>query len=243
MEVRVDLIYPKLEFVSDRTFRESLKLASRTIHAIHLSEVKYFISNSRLSSQQKQSVWDRMQQQLDHIPNYYIETVTRGGLTIVVALSAAAYFLLQNTLSKTIGAAWEKTGSHKWLVQFLSNSTTPDGMETRHKSSAVHIQNRGAQGERWQQLVREFSFRFLNQPRFGRFRVVDLTIQADSNGDMRVRITFDLADEFSELEGTFKEMLCADLIHQYDQKPRRALPPSRRVPRVSRGSRPGTSSR
>ena len=37
MEVKVELSFPKLEFVSDRTFRESLKLATQKIHQIHLA--------------------------------------------------------------------------------------------------------------------------------------------------------------------------------------------------------------
>jgi len=231
MEVRVDLIYPKLDFVSDRTFRESLKLASREIHAIHLSEVEYLITTSSLSPQQKQSIWDRMKNQLDPIPNYYIETVKRGSLEIAVALSAAAYFLLEKTMGKTIEAAWERTASFKRLVRFLSNSSTPDETPATRTSTTADTKSRGVGGERWQWLEREFSSRFLNRPRFGRFKVVDLTTQEDPRGDMRVRITFDLADDFSELEGTFRQLLYADFISRHRKKPRKVLSPRKRTPK------------
>jgi hypothetical protein len=212
MEVRVELIYPKLEFVSDRTFRESLKLASKTIHAIHLSEVQFVLAISNLDPQTKHSVWDQMRGELDHIPNYYIESVKRGSLTIAIALSASAYFFLQKTLGKTIEQAWEKTPLHKWLVGFLSNSTT----STRVSEHPEEIgRNLGSEGARWQWLEREFSARFLNQPRFGRFQVVDFGIQSDRSGDMLVKITFDLADDCAYLEGTFKQLLYADYIAQY----------------------------
>jgi hypothetical protein len=228
MEVRVDLIYPKLEFISDRTFRESLKLASREIHAIHLNEVEYLITTSSLSSQQKQSIWDRMRKQLDPIPNYYIESVRRGSLEIVIALSAAAYFLLEKTMGKTIEAAWERTASYRWLVRFLSNSSTPNEVPAKRAPTTVDTKSRGPEGERWQWLEREFSSRFLNRPRFGRFKVVDVATHEDPRGDMRVRITFDLADEFSELEGTFRQLLYADFISKHLGERRKALSSSRK---------------
>jgi hypothetical protein len=56
MEVRVKFMYPKLKFVSDRTFRESLKLASNKIHSIHLDEVRYFISKTEIPPNQQQSL-------------------------------------------------------------------------------------------------------------------------------------------------------------------------------------------
>ena len=228
MEVRVDLIYPKLEFVSDRTFRESLKLASRAIHAIHLREIQFVLAASDLNARVKQSVWDQMRGEFDHLPNYYVETVKRGSLTIALALSASAYFLLEKTIGKTLEAAWEKTGLHRWLVGFLSNSTTNTDMPPHAK---VSTKSQGEAGGRWQWLQREFSAQFLNQPQFGRFQVVDFGISESANGDMRVKITFDLADEYAELEGTFTQRLYSDFIAEHAPKAPRTAPRHKRSKR------------
>jgi hypothetical protein len=155
--------------------------------------------------------------EIDHVPNYYIESVTRGSLTIVCALSAAAYFLLQKTLGKTVEVAWEKTVTHKRLVQFLSNSTPEKAVKPRRR--ATRIKNLGEKGERWQWLQREFSAQFLNRPGFGRFEVKGLTISEMSNRDMLVQIYFDLPEQLSEREASFKELRYSDFIHQYGQKP------------------------
>jgi hypothetical protein len=218
MEVRVELIYPKLEFISDRTFRESLRLASRAIHAIHLSEVQFVLSISDLSPRAKQSVWDQMRSQVDHLPNYYIESVRRGSLTIAITLSASAYFLLQKTIGKTLEVAWERTGLHRWLAGFLSNSVT--GTDVTKPGTSTKSQ--GKEGARWKWLEREFSARFLNQPRFGRFQVIDFGTSEDPNGDMHVKITFDLAEEYAELEGTFSELLYADFIERHGPSNRKS---------------------
>jgi hypothetical protein len=211
MEVRVELIYPKLEFVSDRTFRDSLKLASRTIHAIHLSEIQFVLSISDLNPRVKQSVWDQMRSEVDHLPNYYIESVRRGSLTIALTLSASAYFLLQKTIGKTLEVAWERTGLHRRLAGFLSNSVT--GTDVTKPGTSTKSQ--GKEGARWKWLEREFAARFLNQPGFGRFQVVDFGTEEDANGDMHIRITFDLADEYAELEGTFSQLLYGDFIERF----------------------------
>lgn len=222
MEVKAEFFYPKLEFVSDRTFRESLKLASQTLHQIHLDEVLYILETTDLNDRSRQSAIDRMAGQLDHIPNYYIESVTRGSLTVLVTMSAVALFVLQKTLGKTVEAAWERTPTHKRIVAFLSNTTTAETPDIA--SSALQkrvVLSLGADGERWQWLERAFSFQFLNNPRFGRFKVVKLAFEEDEARDMLVRIEFDLAEDYLELEGTFKQVLYKDYINQFKPVPAR----------------------
>jgi hypothetical protein len=168
----------------------------------------------------KQSAQDRIALHLDHIPNYYIETVRRGSLTVLVTLSAAAYFILQKTLGKTIESAWERTPTHKRLVRFLSNtSTAEEAQSVPGRISKPVSDNLGPRGERWQWLEREFSFHFLNNPRFGRFKVRRLDFEEEQTHDMLVRIEFMLAEEHLELEGTFRQYLYKDFINQFESKP------------------------
>lgn len=216
MEVKVELSFPKLEFVSDRTFRESLKLASQKIHQIHLDEVLYVIETSGLERSMQQSARDRVLPQLDHVPNYYIEVVTRGSLTILVSLSAVAYFILQKTLGKTLESAWERSPTHKRLVAYLSNtSVAKDAVPSRRGSSRSSSESWRRQGERWAWLEREFSYHFLNNARFGRFRVIRLSFEEELSNDMLVRIEFELAEEYLNLEGTFKPFLYKDYLQQF----------------------------
>jgi hypothetical protein len=223
MEVKVEFFYPRLEFVSDRTFRESLKLASQKLHQIHLDEVLYILETTDLSDRLRQSAVDRMAGQLDHIPNYYIESVTRGSLTVLVTLSAVALFILQKTLGKTIEAAWERTPTHKRIVAFLSNTTIADNSDSASPAPPRRVaRSLGADGERWQWLQRAFSFRFLNNPRFGRFKIVKLDFEEDEARDMLVRIEFGLAEDYLELEGTFTQFLYKDYINQFSPSAKKA---------------------
>jgi hypothetical protein len=220
MEVKVEFFYPKLEFVSDRTFRESLKLASQKLHQIHLDEVLYIVETSDISDRLRQSAVDRMVGQLDHIPNYYIESVTRGSLTVLVTLSAAALFILQKTLGKTIEAAWERTPTHKRMVEFFSNTAPAASLgSTSSQSPSLVERSLGTDGERWQWLERAFSFQFLNNPRFGRFKVVKIAFEQDKARDMLVRVEFALAEDCLELEGTFKQFLYKDYLNQFVPSP------------------------
>ena len=199
--------------------RENQKLGTPYFSSL-LDEVLYIIETSELDGPMQQSARDRIFPQLDHVTNYYVEAVTRGSLTILVFLSAAAYFVLQRTLGKTLESAWERTPTHRRLAAYLSNSSLPqDTVPLRLGPAQSSSESPVRQGERWIWLEREFSYHFLNNARFGRFRVIRLNFEEEPRNDMLVRIEFGLADEHLDLEGTFKPLLYKDYLEQFKPKP------------------------
>jgi hypothetical protein len=212
VEVKVDFYYPDLEFISDRTFRESLKLASRTIHQIHLGEIDHLIATSELANRAKQSLRDRLRGKTDHLPNYYVESVNRGSLEIAVTLTGFGIWLLQSTIGETVKEAWTRTQFHRHLARFLANSTAADDQPPKSLPASSSVKNLLGNGERWQRLDRQFSETFAVHKEFGRFQITQLDISPDYGGDMHVRVQLGLAEEYVELEGTFKQILYRDVI-------------------------------
>jgi len=120
--LRIRLYHQKLDLLSDRTFRALLKRLSALSREIQTQEVLHFVNNSRLLElREKQSINDRIKPSLNHIPSYYIEKIEKGSLEIVLALTAFALWLLQQTVGETIKEAWKKTQFHKELVDYLSS--------------------------------------------------------------------------------------------------------------------------
>ncbi len=219
MEVRIRFYFPNLKFISDRTFRETLKFASQRVHAIHRQEIDHIISSFELTERQRQSIQDRLSHAIDHIPNYYIETIERGSLTIAMVLSASVYFLLQKTMGKTIEEAWTKTNFHRRLVQYLS---TPLLVKTKSQKSSGGS-DPTKETERWEYLDRAFRTAFLDSPAFGRFKVDKLIIKKTHRGDMEIDVDFNLAEDFQTIEGSLKPLTVEDYLGQGKQKPPRMV--------------------
>lgn len=217
MEVRIRFYFPDLRFISDRTFRETLKFASQRIHAIHRQEIDHIIDLFELTDRQRQSIRDRLSHTIDHIPNYYIETIERGSLTIAMVLSASVYFLLQKTMGKTIEEAWTKTNFHHRLVQYLSTPLLAKTKSQTSSQDSIHTE----EGERWEYLDRSFRTAFLDSPAFGRFKVDKLLIKKTREGDMEIDVDFNLAEDFQTIEGSLKPLTVEDYLEQGKQKPPR----------------------
>ena len=141
-------------------------------------------------------------------------------------LTGVGVWLLQTTFGETVKEAWKRTPFHRRLANFLANSTPADENQTPAQP-ASKVDNLGEDGERWQLLRREFAQTFAVHEEFGRFQVTHLTISSEPNGDMRVRVQLGLADEYSELDGTFKQVLYGDVISKLAPKAQTSRPRKR----------------
>ena len=119
--LKLTVYHPSLDLISDRTFRFLLKKLSSLSREIQTAEVLYLINQSDLSASEKQSLRDRVQPPLEHIPAYYIENVRIGSIEVAVALTAVGIWLLQTTIGKSVEEAWKKTRMHEYIIQYLSS--------------------------------------------------------------------------------------------------------------------------
>jgi hypothetical protein len=119
--IRIIVYHPNLDLLSDRTLRQLLKKLSSLGREIQTQEVLTLVNDSSLSWPEKQSIRDRITPQLSHISAYYVEELYKDSLEVTLTFTAAALWLLQNTIGESVKEAWKKTEWHEMIVDYLSS--------------------------------------------------------------------------------------------------------------------------
>lgn len=118
--------YEQIEAVSDRTAREALKSLSKLCRQAQMREVDEILRHTRLTRREKQSLKDRLRQNFEAAPVYYLKHAKKGSLEIVALLGAALIWGLQNTLGETVKEAWKQTAVHKNIIDWVKNKRSDE---------------------------------------------------------------------------------------------------------------------
>jgi hypothetical protein len=62
-----------------------------------------------------------MEGRLGDAPSFYIDHFRRGSLSLVLILSAASFWLLENTIGESVKDAYRRTRLHRRMVDYLSS--------------------------------------------------------------------------------------------------------------------------
>jgi hypothetical protein len=173
----VTIYHPAMSTLSDRTFRELLKEVSRRLNRIHKQEANYLIDSFQIADPQRQSLRDRIEGELPTIANYYIDKVERSSLTLILMFTGLAYYVLQNTIGKSVEEAWKQSEAHRQIVEYLST----DLRERRVK-----------------ELINQ---QFPEGGRITRFRIVDVSFKKKPQRDLDANIQIDTPQEIETTRG------------------------------------------
>jgi hypothetical protein len=162
--------HPHLSQISDRTLRSLLKKISAIAREIQSHEVLFLINTSDASPSEKQSMRDRLNGPLKHIPAYYLQNLERGSIELTITLTAVGIWLLQQTIGESIKESWLKSKMHKMLVNYLSG-------DLRRKVVDRHIDG------------------ILDGWIFDRYLIEDINKFIDDCGDITIRVELSTPDE------------------------------------------------
>ena len=121
--VRVKLIYTEIEGVSDRTARNLLKSLSKVAREAQVREFNDVLRiDELLSRRERQSLRDKLQDELQAAPVYYLDRAESGSLEVTITLTGLLIWFLQNTLGETIKEAWKLTAMHGAIIGYVTES-------------------------------------------------------------------------------------------------------------------------
>lgn len=119
--IRIKLRLENIQGVSDRTARTLLKDLSRVSRRAQMREIEAIMRAAKLDRALKQSIRDRLIDELADAPAYYLQHARAGSIEIVVVVGAVGIWLLQNTLGETFKDAWKETEFHNAVIDWVKN--------------------------------------------------------------------------------------------------------------------------
>jgi len=109
-----------IDFVSDRTARETLKRFSKIVRRAQVLEINYLLSRQQLSLAERQSVRDRSISYIASAPLMEIQSANKGSWKIVALLGAFGVWFLSNTVGESIKDGWSKNAINKDIVNYIA---------------------------------------------------------------------------------------------------------------------------
>lgn len=119
--ILVEIEYPQIATLSDRTVREVIKNLSKMVRRAQFRELEMLLRFAELDRRQSQSIKDRIRNEIQSVPVLYLHYIEKGSLVAEFALGAAFIWLLQSTFGETIKEAWKQSLVHEKIVDWVKN--------------------------------------------------------------------------------------------------------------------------
>ncbi|MGO8255567.1 hypothetical protein ACC792_31970 [Rhizobium ruizarguesonis] len=86
-----------------------------------MREIEAIMKAANLERAERQSIRDRLIDELADAPAYYLQHARAGSIEVTVLLGAVSLWLLQATAGETLKAAWKETALHHAIVDWVKN--------------------------------------------------------------------------------------------------------------------------
>ena len=117
--IQIIVRFGDIDGVSDRTARNLLRDLAKVCRRTQMREVEALMRFAHLNRRERQSLRDKISNDIETGPVYYLKTVETGSIEIVIALSAFGLWLLQATAGETLKSAWKETRLHNAIISWM----------------------------------------------------------------------------------------------------------------------------
>jgi hypothetical protein len=114
--------HEEFDLLSDRSIRQFMKKVGTAVKEAQLSEIDDFIFSLDLDYARQRSMQDRLKNDSQSVPAYYVETIKKGSLTALFLVGVGLIgVLVRNTIVNVIDDEDVRTEVLKGLRKFLKN--------------------------------------------------------------------------------------------------------------------------
>lgn len=118
--IRLEITFHGLDYVSDRTSREVMKSTSKLMRRAQIAEIIYLLKRAELPLSQYQSLLDRSVKFLQDAPLLNIKEAHQGSWQIIAGVGAFGIWFLQNTIGESLKEGWKQTRLHQQIKDYVS---------------------------------------------------------------------------------------------------------------------------